>query len=41
VAAVLQVRAEQMPMVLEKRSDIFAELKKYYGSVTLDLCPRV
>ena len=40
VAAVLQVRAEQMPMVLEKRSDIFAELKKYYGSVTLDLCPR-
>ncbi|MEE1169515.1 MAG: ATP-dependent sacrificial sulfur transferase LarE [Anaerovoracaceae bacterium] len=41
VTALLQVRAEQIPLVLEKRSDIISELKKYYGSVTLDLCPRV
>lgn len=36
-AARLQVRGEQLPLVLAKREAIVAELKKYYETVTLDL----
>ena len=36
-AARLQVRGEQLTLVLAKREKIVAELKKYYETVTLDL----
>ncbi len=35
--AKLQLRAEDMPRLLEKREAILAELRKYYKAVTLDL----
>ena len=36
-AARLQVRPEQMPLLLEKREDVLRELKKHYPAVLLDL----
>lgn len=36
-AAKIQVPASQMELVLEKRAEIIRELKRYYGTVTLDL----
>ena len=36
-AARIQVRAEQLDLVLEKRKTILAELKQYYPAVVLDL----
>ena len=36
-AAKLQVREEDLPMILAHRSQILTELKKYYSGVTLDL----
>ena len=33
----IQVTAEQLPLVLEKRSDILQGLKPYYQAVMLDL----
>lgn len=36
-AARIQVPAAQLGRVLEKREEIFQELKKYYGAVLLDL----
>lgn len=36
-AAKLQVPAGQLPMILEKRTEILEKLKPYYQSITLDL----
>ena len=36
-AAKLQLKAEQMPLLLAKREEILEELRKYYTAVTLDL----
>lgn len=36
-SAKLQIREEQIPLLLSKRKDILNELKKYYGAVLLDL----
>ncbi len=36
-AAKIQVRQEQLPLVLERRQEILAELKKYYDHILLDL----
>ena len=36
-AAKLQVPAAQLPLVMEKREEILAELKKSYPAVLLDL----
>jgi uncharacterized protein len=33
----LQIREEQIPIFMEKRSDVLAALKKYYKTVSLDL----
>ena len=33
----LQIREEQIPLLVEKRSEILADLKKYYKTVSLDL----
>ena len=35
--AVIQLKEEQLPDAIEKRSEILRELKQYYDSVTLDL----
>lgn len=36
-AAKLQIRAADMPLLMARREDIFAELKQYYSAVWLDL----
>ena len=40
-AARLQLRAEQMPLLLEKREEVLRELKKTYPAVLLDLEARI
>ena len=35
--AKIQIREEQLPLLLEKRDEVNRELKKYYACVTLDL----
>lgn len=36
-AALLQLRDDQMALLMSQRRQILAELKKYYGAILLDL----